>query len=93
MKKRFTKCTALILSIIFVLTALPIVVSAESFSLPEDITVGESLVDVNFTNGSVSTIPSGWTDEKPGSNYTGWDTNKSFVKELSSSGLSIKAAT
>jgi hypothetical protein len=62
-------------------------------ALPEGTVVGESLIDQNFTNGSVTAIPSGWTDEKPGSNYTGWDTNKSFVKELSSSGLRLASTS
>lgn len=89
MKSHLKKCTALILSIIFILTALPIIATAESFSLPEDITVGESLVDLNFTNGSVTAIPSGWTDERPGSSYAGWDVNKNATKALGASGLRL----
>ena len=90
MKNPIKQISAIFLSLVLILTAIPICAYAEAeFVLPDDIVLGESLIDLNFANGSVTTLPSGWTDEKPGSNYTGWDTNKSFVKELSSSGLRL----
>lgn len=90
MKMTFRKLSAVILTLALIMSALPFAVSAaEAFTLPENITVGKSLVDVDLTSGSITAVPDGWTDEKPGSSYSGWNINDNVTKEMTSSGLRL----
>ena len=90
MKNPIKQISAIFLSLVLILTAIPICASAEAkFVLPDNIVLGESLIDLDFTNGSVTTLPTGWTDERPGSSYAGWNVNKNATKALGASGLRL----